>query len=160
MKSNSNNAYVHIKIYNNAWFANKLILCWFWVIKVTLVDLKLWKEKEEGRGRGTGGGERGCNKIIILLIVDCILNFKFTYIHFSFKRLNQLSSQWLILILTIYLYFSSSSKTWSSFFLFAKRTSFYKSFIWYLPILVANISTNFSRSLMGCPLSIFLHWTQ
>lgn len=115
---------------------------------------------EEREGRGAGGGERGSNKKIILLIVDCILNFKFAYIHFRFKRLNQLPSQWPILILTIYLYFSSSSKTWSCFFLFAKRTSFYKSIIWYLPILIANISTNFSRSLMGCPSSIFLHWTQ
>lgn len=42
----------------------------------------------EREGRGAGGGERGSNKIIILLIVDCILNFKFAYIHFSFKRLS------------------------------------------------------------------------
>jgi hypothetical protein len=42
---------------------------------------------------GGRGGEKGCNKIIILLIVDCILNFKFACIHFSFKSLCQLPSQ-------------------------------------------------------------------
>lgn len=53
------------------------------------------KGREGGGGKeGEGGeGKKGCNKIIILLIVDCILNFKFACTHFSLKSLCQLPSQ-------------------------------------------------------------------